>query len=56
MFIKTLSIRNFRNFKATSLSFKKECVNTIVGENSSGKTNVFEAMRLILDDTLPYYK
>lgn len=56
MFIKTLSVRNFRNFKATSLSFKKECVNTIVGENSSGKTNVFEAMRLILDDTLPYYK
>lgn len=56
MFIKTLSLRNFRNFRATSLSFRKECVNTIVGENSSGKTNAFEAMRLILDDTLPYYK
>ncbi|MEN4871435.1 ATP-dependent nuclease [Kosakonia cowanii] len=56
MFIKTLSLRNFRNFKSTTLTFKKECVNTIVGENSSGKTNIFEAMRLILDDTLPYYK
>lgn len=56
MYIKNLSIRNFRNFQSTKLNFKKECVNTIVGENSSGKTNVFEAMRLILDDSLPYYK
>jgi len=56
MYIKNLSIRNFRNFKSTKLNFKKECVNTIVGENSSGKTNIFEAMRLILDDSLPYYK
>ncbi|WP_410761092.1 AAA family ATPase [Citrobacter youngae] len=35
MYIKNLSIRNFRNFQSTKLNFKKECVNTIVGENSS---------------------
>ena len=56
MYIKNISLRNYRNFFATKLFFKKDCVNTIVGENSSGKTNVFEAMRLIIDDTLPYYK
>ncbi len=56
MYIKNISIRNYRNFRNAKLNFEKECVNTIVGENSSGKTNVFEAMRLILDDSLPYYK
>lgn len=56
MYIKTLSIRNFRNFHKAKFSFSKDCVNTIVGENSAGKTNVFEAMRLIIDDSLPRYK
>jgi len=30
----------------------KEGVNTVVGENGSGKTNVFRAIRLLLDDNL----
>ena len=53
MHIKSLSIRNFRNFKAAKFFFKEGAVNTILGENASGKTNVFHAMRLILDDSLP---
>ena len=27
-------------------------INTIIGENGSGKTNLFRAIRLILDDNL----
>ena len=53
MFVKSLSIRNFRNFKAAKFSFVGNAVNTILGENASGKTNVFHAMRMVLDDSLP---
>src|SRR5690606_35258980 len=35
----------------TNLFFNKG-VNTIIGENSSGKTNLFRAMRLLLDDNM----
>jgi predicted ATP-dependent endonuclease of OLD family len=53
MFIKFLSIRNFRNFRSVKFSFVESSVNTILGENASGKTNAFHAMRLVLDDSLP---
>ena len=39
MYISKLSIRNYRNFLNVSLSFQKG-VNTIIGENGSGKTNL----------------
>jgi putative ATP-dependent endonuclease of OLD family len=29
----------------------KEGVNTLIGENGSGKTNAFHALRLLLDET-----
>ncbi len=53
MYIKSLAIRNFRNFKAAKFLFNKGSVNTVLGENASGKTNVFQAMRLVLDESLP---
>ncbi|MFP9470009.1 ATP-dependent endonuclease [Pectobacterium brasiliense] len=53
MFINRLSIRNYKNFLCSEFHFVKDSVNTIIGENASGKTNLFNAMRLILDDTLP---
>ncbi|WP_140160641.1 ATP-dependent nuclease, partial [Algoriphagus antarcticus] len=52
MYISKLSIRNYRNFKNVSLEFLKG-VNTIIGENGSGKTNVLHALRLLIDETLP---
>lgn len=52
MYISTLSLKNFRNFKSSKLLFKKG-INTLIGENGSGKTNVFYALRLLLDETLP---
>ena len=54
MYISKLSIRNYRNFRNSSLLFQKG-VNTIIGENGSGKTNLLTALRLLIDDSLPRY-
>ncbi|TOR15500.1 hypothetical protein CGG82_12615, partial [Vibrio parahaemolyticus] len=53
MYISSLSIVNYKNFKSVTFSFVKDSVNTIIGENAAGKTNVFQAMRLVLDESLP---
>ncbi len=52
MYISKLSIRNYRNFKNVSLNFEKG-VNTIIGENGSGKTNLFQALRILVDESMP---
>lgn len=52
MYISSLSIRNFRNFKNAKLFFKNG-INTLIGENGSGKTNLFYALRILIDGTLP---
>ena len=51
MHITELRIRNFRNFLNARFKFRKG-VNTLIGENGSGKTNAFYALRLLLDETL----
>ncbi|HDR7257774.1 AAA family ATPase [Bacillus sp. BR_7] len=52
MYISSLDVTNFRNFKNATFKFK-EGINTLIGENSSGKSNALYAIRLLLDDTLP---
>ncbi|WHY92745.1 AAA family ATPase [Neobacillus cucumis] len=52
MHISKLHINNFRNFKSQNFFFRP-AVNTIIGENGSGKTNAFFALRLMLDSNLP---
>jgi putative ATP-dependent endonuclease of OLD family len=49
--ISRIRLRNFRNFRAAEFRFAKG-VNTLIGENGSGKTNAFHAIRLLLDDSL----
>lgn len=49
MYISKVSLVNYRNFKSSNLSFKKG-INTIISENGSGKTNLFKAVRLLLDN------
>ncbi|ERW07656.1 ATP-dependent endonuclease [Pseudomonas aeruginosa] len=51
MYISKLSLINYRNFSNTKLLFNKG-TNTIIGENGSGKTNLFRAIRLLLDDNM----
>jgi len=51
VYISKVSLRNYRNFSNSKFEFKKG-INTIIGENGSGKTNLFRAIRLLLDDNL----
>ncbi|MCH9625638.1 MAG: DNA replication and repair protein RecF [Chlamydiales bacterium] len=45
--IKALFLRNFRNYKEASLSFGPK-INAIWGENAQGKTNLLEAIYLLI--------
>jgi putative ATP-dependent endonuclease of OLD family len=51
MHISKLSLVNYRNFLNSKLLFSKG-INTLIGENASGKSNVFRAIRLLLDNSL----
>ncbi len=46
MFIKELSLRNFRNYPELAISFNKG-LNILIGENAQGKTNLLEAIHFI---------
>lgn len=46
MFIKQLSLTNFRNYEQLQLPFENK-VNVILGENAQGKTNLIEAMYVL---------
>lgn len=51
MHISRLQLVNYRNFARANIRFKKG-INTIIGENGAGKSNLFRAMRLLLDDDM----
>ncbi|SEW51626.1 ATP-dependent nuclease [Chitinophaga arvensicola] len=51
MYISRVTLVNYRNFKNSIFKFNKG-INTIIGENGSGKTNIFKAIRLLLDDDM----
>ena len=52
MYISKLSLINYRNFLNAKLLFEQG-INTLIGENGTGKTNIFRAIRLLLDNELP---
>ncbi|MCH8570248.1 AAA family ATPase [Nesterenkonia sp. AY15] len=51
MHISKISLTNYKNFSSTSVLLHPG-VNTIVGENGSGKTNLLRALRLLLDENM----
>lgn len=54
MFIKSLQLKNFRNYDAASVTFGQG-INVLSGENASGKTNLLEAIYLLgLGKSPPY--
>lgn len=54
MYISKVSLINYRNFANSNFHFNKG-INTIIGENGSGKTNLFKAIRLLLEDASLQY-
>lgn len=54
MRISRLVIRNFRNFRDFDVAIRPG-VTCIIGENNTGKTNLFHALRLVLDINLPSF-
>lgn len=53
VFLNYLQIVNYKNLSSTRFSFT-EGVNTVIGENDSGKSNAMTALRILLDDTYYY--
>lgn len=43
MYIKSVSLKNFRNYESAAVEFRSG-LNVIVGENASGKTNLIESV------------
>jgi len=46
MFIKEISLLQFRNYQAMSLEFHKK-LNVITGQNAQGKTNLLEGIYIM---------
>ena len=62
MRVKNIQVRNFLSFGEEEQSLEFDSINTIVGPNNSGKTNVFRALSLVGEllkdinaDTRPYH-
>jgi len=54
MYIKNIHIENFRNFQYIDIPLKKLTI--IVGENDAGKSNLLDAVRLVLNNnSLAYF-
>lgn len=51
MHISRVQLLNYRNFANATFVFNQG-INTVIGENGSGKTNLFRAIRLLLDDEM----
>jgi predicted ATP-dependent endonuclease of OLD family len=53
MYISRIYIKNYRNFDEFDLFIPDGRPLTIIGGNNSGKTNFLQAVRLVLDSTMP---
>ncbi len=53
MHLQKIFIKNFRNFSEFTINFDNG-FQTIIGENNVGKSNLYHAIRLILDTNLSY--
>ncbi|WP_341783222.1 ATP-dependent nuclease [Pseudomonas putida] len=51
MHLSKVTLVNYRNFESAKFVFNKG-VNTVIGENGSGKSNLFRAIRLLLDSNI----
>jgi len=49
MYISNIRIRGFRNFRDASVDFN-DGMNVIIGHNNSGKSNLMQALQLVIDN------
>lgn len=54
MYISNVKIRNYKNFYKTDVTFTKN-ITTVIGENGTGKTNLFNAIRLLMDSNYRHF-
>ena len=54
MYISNVRIRNYKNFYKESISFQK-AITTVIGENGTGKTNLFNAIRILIDKDYKHF-
>ena len=52
MYISRIYIKNYRNFKNFDLFIHNGEPLTVIGGNNSGKTNLLQAIRLVLDSQM----
>lgn len=55
MYISRIFVKNFRNFRHLDISLNPG-VTCFIGENNSGKSNLIDAVRLVLDGSLSPYR
>ncbi len=55
MYIEEIRLRNYKNFLAEKVVLNSG-INVVIGENDSGKTNLMQAIRLVLDKKLPWFE
>lgn len=53
MYLRQLFIKGFRNFKEITVNFDRHCL--IIGSNDVGKTNLLQALRILLDKGFSIY-
>lgn len=53
MYLKYMQIRNYKNLEKVCFKFSRG-INTVIGENDSGKSNAMTALRILLDDDFYY--
>lgn len=54
MYISNIKIRNYKNFYKSNINFQKK-ITTVIGENGVGKTNLFNAIRLLIDNNYKHF-
>ena len=54
MYISNVRIRNYKNFYKENIPFQKT-ITTVIGENGTGKTNLFNAIRLLIDKDYKHF-
>ena len=54
MYIDNLRIRNYKCFYKSKIEFSKS-ISTLIGENGTGKTNLFYAIKLLTDKNSRYF-